>query len=62
MSAPVIPPPTKVNSAAIEETRLQVETGLNQGHQQIEATLGIENDGPTSEPEEPAYAGRSSNR
>ena len=59
---PAIPPPANASPAAIEETRLEVETSLNQLHQQIEAALGIESDAPRCEPEKPAYADTSSNR
>ena len=60
--APAVPPPENDSRAAIEETRLQVEAGLNQLHQQLEVLLGIEQVELACLPEEPAYSAASSKR
>ncbi len=59
---PAIPPPDTTSPAAIEETRIQVESGLNQIHRQIERALGMETEELRGQSEEPVYAGTSSNR
>jgi len=59
---PAIPPPANDSRAAVEETRLLVETGLNQAHQQIEAMLGIETEEPARSVEESVHSVKSSNQ
>jgi lysophospholipid acyltransferase (LPLAT)-like uncharacterized protein len=60
--APPISAPANTSRAAVEDTRMEVETSLNQLHQQIETMLGIENGMPVCCPEECAYSAAASSK